>query len=115
VSASGSLMSSEFSLADAQVPTRSCVIVGRCCESGDCQTLDDQGHVQPRRVAVPNPGDFLVVGGTGAYCSSMSTVNYNSYQQAPEVLVRADGSMQLIRRRQSLEQMLENELSLDEG
>jgi len=115
VSTSGALMSSEFSLANAQVPTRPCVIVGRCCESGDCQTLDDHGYVQPRRVAVPNPGDFLVVGGTGAYCSTMSTVNYNSYQQAPEVLIRADGSMRLIRRRQSLEQMLENELSLDEG
>jgi diaminopimelate decarboxylase len=114
VSETGQLLSSEFAVADNTWPARPCVVVGRCCESGDSQTLDDQGHVMPRRIAVPKPGDFVVVGGLGAYCSAMSLVNYNSYQQLPEILVRPSGDMVLIRRRQTFEQMLMNELSLDE-
>jgi diaminopimelate decarboxylase len=115
ISATGALLSSEFAPAVASAPTRPCVVVGRCCETGDSQTLDEHGHPQPRRLAVPAAGDFLVIGGAGAYCSAMSLVNYNSYVQAPEVLLRADGSMKLIRRRQTLEQMLVNELPLHEG
>lgn len=115
ISANGTLLSSEYDLANAQGPKRSCVIVGRCCETGDSQTLDDHGHVQPRTVAVPNPGDFLVVGGAGAYCAAMSLVNYNSYQQAPEVLLTKHGTLQLIRRRQTVDQMVTNELALAES
>jgi diaminopimelate decarboxylase len=115
VSSSGTLLSSEYDLPNAKAPARPCVIVGRCCETGDCQTLDEHGHIQPRTVAVPSPGDIMVIGGAGAYCSGMSLVNYNSYQQAPEVLLRTDGSMKLIRRRQTLDQVLSNELALLEG
>jgi diaminopimelate decarboxylase len=114
VSASGQLLSSEFDATASKGPARPCVVVGRCCESGDSQTLDDQGHVVPRKLAVPKPGDFLVVGGVGAYCSAMSLVNYNSYQQPPEILLRPSGNMALIRRRQTFEQMVINEMSLDE-
>jgi diaminopimelate decarboxylase len=39
----------------------------------------------------------------------MSTKNYNSFPEAPEVLLRRDGQFALIRRRQSLEQILQNE------
>ena len=39
----------------------------------------------------------------------MSTTNYNSYPQAPEVLRELDGSLRLVRRRQSLDEMLANE------
>ena len=49
------------------------------------------------------PGDLCVIGGAGAYCSGMSTKNYNSFPEAPEVLVHRDGRMSLIRRRQTLE------------
>jgi diaminopimelate decarboxylase len=51
-----------------------------------------------------------VIGGAGAYCAGMSTKNYNTFPEAPEVLLRHDGSLALIRRRQSLEQILQNEL-----
>ncbi len=115
VSSSGELLSSEFVAATGECSTRPCVVVGRCCESGDSQTLDNQGRVVPRRLAVPSPGDLLVVGGVGAYCSAMSLVNYNSYQQQPEVLLRPSGDLALIRRRQTFEQMVMNELLLDEG
>lgn len=110
VSKAGQLLSSEYSPSIAKEQER--VISGRCCESGDSLTLDDHGKITPRRIANPEVGDYVVVGGAGAYCSSMSLVGYNSYPQAPEVLVREDGSFQLIRARQSLEQLTSNEISL---
>ncbi|MBI4213692.1 MAG: hypothetical protein HY534_05215 [Chloroflexi bacterium] len=43
----------------------------------------------------------------------MSTINYNSYPQAPEVMLEPDGNLRLLRRRQTLAQIWQNEL-LDE-
>jgi diaminopimelate decarboxylase len=40
----------------------------------------------------------------------MSTKNYNSFPEAPEVLLRRDGRVSLIRRRQPLEQIFQNEV-----
>ncbi|MBT7922616.1 MAG: diaminopimelate decarboxylase, partial [Opitutae bacterium] len=51
-----------------------------------------------------------VIEGVGAYCSAMSAKNYNSFPEAPEVLRREDGSFALIRKRQLLDQILDNEL-----
>jgi diaminopimelate decarboxylase len=61
---------------------------------------------------VPRPqiGDLVVVGGAGAYCAGMATINYNSYPQAPEVMLDADGSLTLLRRRQVPEQVWQNEV-----
>ena len=49
----------------------------------------------------------------------MATTNYNSFPQAPEVLLEkkgeasaADAALHLIRRKQSLDQILENEIPL---
>jgi diaminopimelate decarboxylase len=50
------------------------------------------------------------VDGAGAYCAAMSTINYNSYPQAPEVMLEDDGSFRLLRRRQRPEQVWENEV-----
>jgi len=86
------------------------VVAGKCCESGDCQTLDADGHAVARNMAEPEIGDFAIIGGTGAYCSSMAPFNYNSHTQIPEVLYSADGELRLIRRRQTLDQMLINEI-----
>jgi diaminopimelate decarboxylase len=108
VSQSGELLSSEFNLDEAS--TQPLVPVGRCCESGDSLSLDARGHIIPRRMALPQVGDFLVTGGCGAYCASMSPFNYNSHVQAPEVLLRADGELVCIRKRQTLEQVVENEM-----
>jgi diaminopimelate decarboxylase len=87
------------------------VFVGPCCESGDILTPapGDPESLAPRWVPRPRVGDLVIVGGAGAYCSAMSTLNYNSYPQAPEVMVQRDGTLQLIRERQSLDQMLQNE------
>jgi len=88
------------------------VIVGHCCESGDLLTPHptDPQLLQPRLLPFAKVGDLAVIEGTGAYCSSMSTSNYNSFPIAPEVLIKMDGSLQLIRQRQSMEQMLANEI-----
>ena len=85
------------------------VVAGTCCESGDCQTLDPDGHSVSRAMAEPEIGDIAVIGGTGAYCSSMTPFNYNSHTQIPEVLYTVNGELKLIRKRQTLEQILENE------
>jgi len=88
------------------------VFVGPCCESGDILTPapGDPEALAPRRVPRPQVGDLVLVGGAGAYCAAMSTINYNSYPQAPEVMLEADGTLRLLRRRQRLEQVWENEL-----
>ena len=93
------------------------VVVGHCCESGDIMTPapGDPEGLQPRRLPAPEPGDLLAVGGCGAYCAAMAAKNYNSFPEAPEVLLRESGEPVLIRRRQSLEQIVENELDLKLG
>jgi diaminopimelate decarboxylase len=40
----------------------------------------------------------------------MSTINYNSYPQAPEVMLEAAGTFRLLRARQTFEQILQNEV-----
>jgi len=78
------------------------VFVGPCCESGDILTPapGDPEALAPRRVARPRIGDLVIVGGAGAYCAAMSTINYNSYPRAPEVMLTADGTLELLRRGQ---------------
>ncbi len=98
-------------LADGREPA-DVIFVGPCCESGDILTPapGDPEALAPRRVPRPQIGDLVVVGGTGAYCAAMATVNYNSYPQAPEVMLEPDGTLRLLRRRQSLEQIWANEV-----
>jgi diaminopimelate decarboxylase len=88
------------------------VFVGPCCESGDILTPapGDPEALAPRRVPRPRPGDVVLIGGAGAYCAAMATINYNSYPQAPEVMLEPDGSLRLLRRRQALEQVWQNEV-----
>ena len=75
-------------------------IVGPVCESGDFQA-------QNRLIADVRPGEVLAEMSAGAYGASMSST-YNSRPLAAEVLV--DGNKwNIIRRRQTLEQMVENE------
>ncbi|HUM16476.1 MAG TPA: diaminopimelate decarboxylase [Candidatus Nitrosotalea sp.] len=88
------------------------VFVGPCCESGDILTPapGDPEALSPRWVPRPQIGDLVVIGGAGAYCAGMATINYNSYPQAPEVMLGLDGSLTLLRRRQVPEQVWQNEV-----
>lgn len=88
------------------------VFTGPCCESGDILTPapGDPEALAPRMVPVPEIGDLVIIGGAGAYCAGMATINYNSYPQAPEVMLEPDGSLRLLRRRQDLSQVWQNEI-----
>ena len=112
ISKNGELLSKEddFLSPNVHQPHYEAVPVGRCCESGDMQSLDKNGLCIPRRMAEPEIGDYFIIGGAGAYCSSMSPMNYNSHVQAPEILFTSQGELKVIRKEQTLEQMLTNEV-----
>ena len=75
----------------------------------------DTAKLAPREVPRPEIGDLVLVGGAGAYCAAMSTINYNSYPAAPEVLRERDGTLRLVRRRQTMEEMTADELPASGG
>jgi diaminopimelate decarboxylase len=89
------------------------VFVGPCCESGDILTPapGDAEALAPRASRVPAIGDIVIVGGAGAYCAAMSTINYNSYPQSPEVMLEMDGTFTLLRKRQDPEAVWANEVA----
>jgi diaminopimelate decarboxylase len=110
----GAIASSEFDPGSLDPVEDLRVVVGRCCESGDSQSLDAEGRIVARLMAEASVGDFLVVGGCGAYCSSMTPFTYNSHTQAPELLLRVGGRLDTIRRPHTLSQMTANEEGLKE-
>ena len=74
-------------------------IVGPICETGDFLGKD--------RMISAQAGDLLVVRSAGAYASSMAG-NYNTRPRAAEVLVTGSEA-KVVRRRETLEEMLANE------
>jgi diaminopimelate decarboxylase len=90
------------------------VVVGHCCESGDLITPapDEPNTLQERELPEAQAGDICVIEGAGAYCSGLAAKNYNSFPEAPEVLLRENGQAILIRRRQTLAQITQNEIPL---
>lgn len=95
--------------------TRSYAIVGHCCESGDVLTvaMGDPETLAPRLLPVASIGDLLFVEDAGAYCAGMPAKNYNSFPEAAEVILKENGSFALIRKRQTLDQLIENELRVE--
>jgi len=88
------------------------VIVGHACESGDIltPTLGDSEGVATIPLPKSKIGDYLVIEDAGAYCSSMTAINYNSFPRVPEVMIMKNGEFKLIRKRQTLEQIILNEI-----
>jgi diaminopimelate decarboxylase len=84
------------------------VVAGPLCESGDVFTQGDGGVVLPRELPAAQVGDLLVIHDTGAYGASMSS-NYNTRPLIAEVMVD-DGQARLIRRRQTVDELLALEL-----
>jgi diaminopimelate decarboxylase len=78
-------------------PDAVCDIVGPVCETSDTLGKD-------RRLALPAVGDVLVVFDTGAYGSVMAS-NYNRRPMPAEVLLQ-DGEATLIRRRQTIDDLV---------
>jgi diaminopimelate decarboxylase len=83
---------------------RPTVVAGPLCESGDVFTQGEGGEVVPQLLPEAHVGDWLVFHDAGAYGASMSS-NYNSRPLAPEVLLDGD-AVQLVRRRQTLDELL---------
>jgi len=92
---------------------RDYILVGHCCESGDLVTPapDEPEVLLPRAlggdVAID---DLVVIEGSGAYCSSMSTKNYNSFPEAVEAMLDEAGETHLIRKKQVLSDIWKNEV-----
>lgn len=78
-------------------------VVGYICES------DTLGY--DRRLNEVRVGDILAIGNAGAYGFSMSS-NYNSRLRPAEVLVY-NGKAHLIRKRENLEYLLENQIEIE--
>ncbi|MDF3821090.1 diaminopimelate decarboxylase [Leptospira sp. 96542] len=88
------------------------VVVGHCCESGDVFTQKEGGEPITRLMAETNIGDYIVMEAVGAYCSSMSTKNYNSFPEIAEALITTNGDKKLIRKKQNVEDIFKNEISV---
>jgi diaminopimelate decarboxylase len=93
------------------------VVVGHCCESGDLMTPlpGEPESLGERTLRKAYIGDYIVVDGSGAYCAGMSAKNYNSFPEAPEVLVDTNNDVFVIRERQPLDQVYQNEKAIDQA
>ncbi|MFC4387708.1 diaminopimelate decarboxylase [Gracilibacillus marinus] len=80
-------------------------IAGKCCESGDMLIWD---------IALPKvqPNDILAVFSTGAYGYSMSN-HYNRFPKAAVVFVE-NGKDRLVIKRESYQDVVQNDLSYEE-
>lgn len=83
---------------EAKRPEMPQTIVGNICESGD---------VLQTNYTLPeiHKDDILGFLDTGAYCYAMAS-SYNQRMLPAEVLMRSDGSLKLIRRRETVEDLL---------
>lgn len=89
-------------------PIHPVAVAGPLCEAGDVFTQHDGGFVEFRDLPLPETGDIAILCDAGAYGATMSS-NYNSRPLAPEVMLDA-GMLSVIRKRQSIEQLLDLEV-----
>lgn len=85
----------------AEEKTETVTVAGRCCESGDLLGKDVL-------LQKAEAGDVLAVLSTGAYNYSMAS-NYNRVAR-PAVVMLKDGAARLVVKRESLEDLVRNDL-----
>lgn len=85
--------------------TMKVIIGGPLCESGDIFTQTKKGNIEERILPIVKVGDYLIFHNTGAYGASMSS-NYNSRPLIPEILFKKNGEICLIRRQQTIDDLL---------
>jgi diaminopimelate decarboxylase len=83
------------------------VVAGNLCESGDVFTRDANGNVITRTLEHTNVGDLIAFQDVGAYGFSMAS-HYNARLLPAEVLIDG-GSPQLIRERQTYEDLVKGQ------
>jgi diaminopimelate decarboxylase len=94
---------------DASAPMEEIVVAGPLCESGDVFTRDEAELLAPRLLPKTEPGDLLAIRDAGAYGYAMSS-NYNSIGRAPQLWLEEDGSVEMISRRETIEDLLKAEM-----
>ena len=72
-------------------------VVGRICENSDQFAKD-------RNLPVMKPGDVVAIHNCGAHAHAMGH-NYNGRVRHAEIFLREDGSFQLIRRAETIEDL----------
>ena len=95
---------------DPNMPREPIVVAGPLCESGDVFTRDDRELLAPRLLPRPVAGDLLTLRDAGAYGYSMSS-NYNSIGRAPQLWLEEDGSVEMVSRRETIDDLLKAETS----
>ncbi|HZT53468.1 MAG TPA: hypothetical protein VE995_03725, partial [Gaiellaceae bacterium] len=81
----------------AEAPAGVYRVVGKHCEEGDVL-------IEAAALPAPRPGDLLAVPATGAYTLALAST-YNGVPRPAAVLVR-DGGSRLLRRRETVEELL---------
>ena len=77
------------------------MIVGHCCESSDVflpETYKSQKDENFFLLPECNINDLILIEGVGAYCSSMSLKDYNSFPTANEFLLTKSNTLILIKK-----------------
>ena len=85
--------------------TRIYTVVGYICET------DTFGW--NRKITEAAEGDYLAFKNAGAYCFTMSS-NYNSRFRPAEVMIH-EGKAHLIRRRETMDDLLRNQIEINTG
>ena len=83
-------------------PTETVTIAGKYCESGDVLVTD-------AKLPKVKPNDIIAIPASGAYAPSMAST-YNMNGKPPIVMVN-DGNTRLIRRRESFEDMMSQDIT----
>jgi diaminopimelate decarboxylase len=93
----------------AQGPLKEYVVAGYLCESGDVFTRSEDGSLLPRLLPTMALGDLVAMGIVGAYSHPMKS-DYNSMNMPASVLLSQDGSVRVIERRGTLEDVMRREV-----
>ena len=83
------------------IPDKEVTLAGKFCESGDVL-------IDKVKLANPKVGDLVGITTTGAYCYSMSS-NYNRFAKPAVVFVK-DGKSKVVVKRETLDDLIRNDL-----
>lgn len=91
------------------------MVNGHCCIAGDCFTPipGNSEDFAPQTLSRSEIGDYVVVERVGGYAASMCLKNFNSYPESAEMLRLAPNNYILIRRRQTFDQIIQNEAQIN--